>query len=122
MTHMSHAAKKDRQLRFCTLASRATGAGSDRSSSEGAILLLVERPAALRVLIHPHWAEKVLPQDRDYLSRIRDDFRQRAMTDPDGLFKQASELNVGPLITLKTGFVTDDPASLNEMMKQFLPA
>ena len=49
------------------------------------------------------------------------DFRDRAKTSPADLFKQASEMNFGPLITLDTGLAYINDERIAEMIQRFVP-
>lgn len=57
----------------------------------------------MRLLVHPRWPGVVCPRDQDYIRSILEDFARRAQFDPEGLFIQASELSVGPLVTYSVG-------------------
>lgn len=75
----------------------------------------------LHVLIDPDWQNVVLPSDRDFFEMTLADFRDRASKSPADLFKQASELNFGPLITLDTGLADINDERIAEMIRCFVP-
>lgn len=88
---------------------------------ERSFLLLLEQPNKLLVLADPNWRQLVLPVDRDFLENILADFRDRAGTDPAGLFAQASQLNFGPLLTQETGFIDANTIHIAELRIRFVP-
>ena len=53
----------------------------------------------MNIRVHPDWRRIVGETDHNYVSEILSDFKQRAKSDPADLFKQASSLVLGPLIT-----------------------
>lgn len=83
--------------------------------------MLLEQPGGLLVLVDPDWPNKILADDHDFFHQIRTDFARRAATDPASLIAQASELNVGPLVTLRTGLVEEDAELLREILQRFVP-
>ena len=51
-----------------------------------------------RIYVHPEWERMVQLHDREYLGSLYRDFKSRIKSDPDTLFRQLSELAVGPLV------------------------
>lgn len=83
--------------------------------------MLLEQRGGLLVLIDPDWPNKILPDDHDFFDQIHADLARRAATDPASLIEQASELNVGPLVTLRTGLVEEDAEPLRGILQRFVP-
>jgi hypothetical protein len=67
------------------------------------ILFLGHPSGSLRVLCHRDWRNIVGVEDLEYVSDLMDDFRERARSTPDALFRQVSSLSVGPLVTYAVG-------------------
>ncbi len=75
--------------------------------------MLRSREGHLRIFVDPDWRNLVQAEDRDYISEILVDFRQRAQHDPEGLFEQVKSLAVGPLLSHSEGTsVAEDPGLL----------
>lgn len=106
-------------VRFCLLAYRPTTPFGVRRDDHSSILLLIARGDRLEVLVDPHWREMVQPGDREYFDEILPDMATRARSDAETLFKACSALNVGPLITQKTGMLADEHP-LRDAIKQFV--
>ena len=104
--------------RFCALEYKS----SDRNRlgpAEPLIIAVLIMPAedGLLLLVHPNWKQLIASEDDSYLQALFDDLKERAIVDPDGVFKQVSFLSVGPLITHATGTVAR--ADLLERWKGF---
>lgn len=84
-------------------------------------MLLLKKPGRLLVLIDPGWQSRILPADREFFEEIIADFAHRAESDALGLLKQASELNLGPLITLETGFLAADRGGIADLVLRYIP-
>jgi hypothetical protein len=84
------------------------------------ILIAIEAPKPdLHILIDLNWEEFVLPEDRSYLSALWKDFRERARTDPSGLFGQLKSLSVGPLVVHETGPSIENNPRLWKLASEF---
>ena len=100
-------------VHFCALEYRPHES-SGPSALERVIILFLRNPSgALRVLSHRNWRKIVQPRDQEYVRDLLEDFRERARTAPDALFKQAASLSVGPLVTYAVGTETDLKANMN---------
>jgi hypothetical protein len=107
--------------RFCVLAYNPSRGAEGLSPSDQAVLLLLEQPAGFLVLVAPDWKSRILPPDHRYFEEIIADFAHRAKSDPLGLLQQASEVNVGSLITWETGFVETKKSHIAELIQRFIP-
>lgn len=75
------------------------------------IVLLVESAESFNVFVDPNWQEVAETSDHDYIGAILADFKNRAKIDAKALFRQASSLSVGPLVTSEVGtFQLNDPS------------
>jgi hypothetical protein len=89
--------------RFCALVYR-TGRAESPSAPERVVILFLGGPGgSLRVLTRRDWRNMVSSEDVEYVQALMDDFRERARSTPDPLFKQVSSLSVGPLVTYAVG-------------------
>lgn len=91
------------------------------SPVDKAILLLLQEPGRLLVLVDPDWETRVLPVDRAFFKETIADLAHRAKSDPLGLLHQASELNLGLLVTQETGFVDISREDIAEFVRRFIP-
>lgn len=89
--------------------------------AEHSVLLLIEQPDGVLVLVDPRWRNIVLPCDYEFFEEILRDFTRRAKADAAGLLELASDLNVGPLVTLETGFLPAGEGRLSELKRRFAP-
>jgi hypothetical protein len=105
---------------FCALAYCPEGTPPSPESRHQIIIFLMYTPhSALRLLLSPEWQQVVRPVDHPYIAAILEDFHRRAEADPDGLFKQASSIAVGPLITYDRGVALEDDADLHALSLSF---
>jgi hypothetical protein len=86
------------------------------------IIILVFDPEAstLEARIEPHWDRVVLEHDREYISTVLEDFRQRIRLDPIHLLEQISNLNVGPLVTAASGFDLGSNPEILNLFEKFI--
>ena len=89
--------------------------------AEKSALLLIEQTDGVLVLVDPEWRNFVLPPDYEFFEEILRDFTRRAKADAAGLLKLASALNVGPLVTLETGFLPTGEGRVSELKRRFAP-
>jgi len=89
--------------RFCVLQYIASENDQDRADSSPIIALVTSHDGEIGIRVRPEWEKIVLPTDRNYLEALYRDFRMRIKSDPDGLFRQLSDLSVGPLVTREAG-------------------
>lgn len=110
-----------RDLQFCLLAYRPRGLALADSKSQTAVWLVIrEEKGRLRLLVHPEWRNIVEGRDIDYLESLIEDFRERAIIDPDALFKHISSLGVGPIIAQETGQILNDHPLPLELSSKFV--
>lgn len=87
---------------------------------ENVIILLVRsQSGSVDLLVHGAWHDIVPQVHRDYVQEILRDFKQRARSDPNRLFKQAATLSVGPVITHAEGADLSSNLSLLSMANSF---
>ncbi len=105
---------------YCALAYRARDDESPSSTIES-VILITARPfeGGLLIRVHPNWRRTARFEDHAELQALFDDLRERANLDPDGLFKQLSTLNVGPLRTYGTGHTLAGNPELLQLFEQF---
>lgn len=84
------------------------------------MLLVWDQESNLHILCHPELNKIASLEDLDYLNALLQDFLERAKQDPEALFKQASSLGVGPLITISTGSSDSEFESLSGMCSSFV--
>lgn len=90
--------------RFCVLQYIASGGDHNRVDSPIIIVLVISfHDGEVGIRVHPEWERIVLSADREYLEALFADFRMRIRSDPDALFRQLSDLSVGPLVTREAG-------------------
>lgn len=70
--------------------------------------MLIREPDRLRLLVDPNWRKAVSSADHAYIEATIADFSDRARSDWQALFEQASSLSVGPLVTHETGALGAD--------------
>ncbi len=107
--------------RFCVLEYSPSRGAEGLSPTGQAVLLLLEQPTGFLVLVVPDWKSRILPPDHRYFEEIMADFAHRAKSDPLSLLQQASEVNVGTLITRETGYVDMNKADIAELIQRFIP-
>ena len=74
------------------------------SAPEKIIVLLIRyENGTLRVLSRQDWPSIIQPKDLEYIRDLLADFKERASSAPDVLFRQVSSLSVGPLVTHAVG-------------------
>jgi hypothetical protein len=104
-------------VRFCALeylGSDCTPPGMDKSKII-ALVTLSEKDG-MEIRVHPEWETIVQPVDREYLGSLYRDFRERIQSDPEALFRQLSNLAVGPVVTCVSGSnLVDHPVYLDLM-------
>jgi len=115
------AANKNPMIRFCVLAYSPGDAAEGPSPDDRDILLLIENTSGAVLLINPDWQELIRAADVEYLGALLTDFRHRAKLDARRLFEQASELNVGPLLTRDAGVAKRDDPRIAQLMARFVP-
>ena len=98
---------------FSALEYRAEELSGPSALEQVVILFLRNDGGALRVFAHRDWRTIVQPRDLEYIRDILEDFRERALSAPDALFKQVSSLSVGPLTTYAVGTGIDLKANMN---------
>lgn len=94
---------RKRPLRFCALAYQPDVAIPQPDQSR--LLAFVTSPSDGEVELHirPRWEEIVGSCDRSYLEVLFRDFKDRAKSDPELMFRMLSSLAVGPLVTYDAG-------------------
>ena len=90
--------------RYCTVGYSRSGGMEDVCIGD-VILIGLERPVEHRVQLRerPDWRDLVSAEDRVLVVSVLADIAERALVEPQAVFKQLSELSAGPLITHKTG-------------------
>ena len=121
MKDFSPAVNENPRFRFCALAYSQSHGAEGLLPGDRAILLLLEQPTRLLVLVDPGWQSRIPPVDHDFIEETIADLAHRAKSDPLGLLHQASELNLGPLVTRETGFVDTNMEGITEFVQRFVP-
>lgn len=106
-------------MRFCTLAYSPT-VGRTKPSCSDIVLLLIEQPKTMLILADPAWKRVIQPTDHGYVQEVLTDFADRAKSDPVVLFEQASEINLGPLVTAEVGVFDPEDTHLASMLQRFV--
>lgn len=101
---MNSQAKNVSSRRFCVLQYIASEGDQDRADSPAVIAIVTSSHDGEVVFrVRPEWERIVLPADRGHLEALFRDFRMRKRSDPDALFRQLSDVSVGPLVTHEVG-------------------
>ena len=101
---MNNQVKSVLARRFCVLQYIASESDQDRADSSTIIALVTSsHNGEVAIRVDPEWEKIVLPTDRNYLEALYRDFRIRIGSDPEGLFRQLSDLSIGPLVTHEAG-------------------
>lgn len=109
------------KTRFCVLGYRPREESSaDKTAAPLVVLLLWDQESSPQILAHPELNKIVSREDLDYLESLLQDFLERAKLEPEALFKQASSLGVGPLVTVEAGPSISDFPSISEMCSSFV--
>lgn len=69
------------------------------ANSGPTILLAVKDGAKLSLYISPKLRDEIDDTDWDFIEDLLQDLSRRAVTSPEVLFQQLSDLSVGPLVT-----------------------
>lgn len=95
---------RKRPLRFCALAYQPPDVAISQPD-QSRLLALVTSSSDGEVALHirPRWEEIVGSCDRSYLEVLFRDFKDRAKSDPELMFRLLSSLAVGPLVTYDAG-------------------
>jgi len=100
--------------RFCTLSYRSPDLPLTESGPVVALAILGE-DGRLQFFIDPEFRRVMTAEDAEYFTALLQDFRKRASDDPEALFAQLTELNVGPLATEEFGSDIANHPSLMEL-------
>src|SRR6185312_14704173 len=97
-------AGRKRPLRFCALAYQPPDVAISQPD-QSRLLAFVTSSSDGEVALHirPRWEEIVGSCDRSYLGVLFRDFKDRAKSDPELMFRLLSSLAVGPLVTYDAG-------------------
>ena len=71
------------------------------------------------MLLNPQWRRVARPADHAYIQELYRDFTERIRVDAKGLFAQASDLSVGPLITHCAGRGLKNMGWVRDLRDQF---
>ena len=115
------AADKKSSFQYCLLAYSPSHGTEFPSADDRPVMLLLKTLSRLVVMIEPDWREFIMLADREYLDSVIADIRRRAELDPAALFQQATELNLGPLITQEAGCTDENHFRFAEILAHFLP-
>ena len=109
------------QTRYCALEYRSPESDCAPPNAENLLLLLLAKPGETPlVLLNPQWRTICRNADHAYIEELFRDFSERIQVDPDGLFAQASELSVGPLITYCAGRSVEGICWLGDLRDRFM--
>jgi hypothetical protein len=84
------------------------------------LIALKDDSENLRLLVDPKWRTIVQKEDLEYIGSLLTDFPNRAQLDSLALFKQLCLLDVGPLVTQKTGTNISRHPVLSELCSGFV--
>jgi hypothetical protein len=84
------------------------------------ILVFHSKEGTVEARMRPDWDGVVLEHDREYISAVFEDFRQRVTLDPIQLFEQVSNLSMGPLVTVATGSDLVSDAEFLHLFEEFM--
>ena len=79
--------------------------------------MLVRDSNRLRLFVRAAWRDVIDSSDQQYIEALLDDFRDRAKSEPDMLFRQASSLSVGPIVTHETGSLSGDESARANLLQ-----
>lgn len=94
---------RKRPLRFCALAYQPDVAIPQPDQSRLLAFVTSSSDGEVALHIRPRWEEIVGSCDRSYLEVLFRDFKDRAKSDPELMFRMLSSLAVGPLVTYDAG-------------------
>jgi len=108
---------------FCTLQYRASPSEEFISKPDGDVILLALKAeeGSLRLFADPQWPIKMQNNDLTYIDALLKDLALRSKLHPADLFRQLSSLEVGPIVTHKTGLVKRDRPYLEAYCSGFHP-
>jgi hypothetical protein len=105
--------------RFCILSYRSPDLALAKSGPVVALVILGEG-GRLQFFIAPEFRSVMTAEDVEYFTSLLRDFRERASDDPEALFAQLTELNVGPLATEEVGSDIANHPSVMELRSRFV--
>jgi len=92
----------DTDQKICTLVySECGGRGASSGSSPVILIAVWDQNNRLSLYVNSEWREFVSRDLEGYFASLLEDFRQRKESDPEGLFRHLSALNVGPMAALE---------------------
>lgn len=91
-------------VHFCTVA-YSDSRGVEEVSGRDVILIAMGYPQEgwIQLKERRGWRESVREQDQAYVSAVLRDIVKRTSLEPQVVYRQLSELSIGPLVTHKTG-------------------
>jgi hypothetical protein len=108
------------QWEFCALEYKAQDLERATPRLDWVVLLVLkDEKENLHFLVHPDLNSMVEGEDLDFMRSLLKDMSKRANEDPNALFKQISELSVGPLVTHEVGQSISAHPELLELLKIF---
>jgi hypothetical protein len=103
---------------YCALEYRA----HDKESLDPDRVIAIARSSgigALAIRVHPSWRKIVAAEDHSMIESLFIDFKSRAQSNSDELFKQLSMLSVGSLVTFETGRHLNSSPMLLQLYERF---
>ena len=121
MTILNFDTDRNPSVQFCSLKYVPQGSQAELSPDELQILFVALKHECdgLELFVHRNWRHFVHLEHYGYISDLAEDFKQRAVREPEILFKQLTELEVGVIVTDKIEIVTRDQRELMDMLKDF---
>lgn len=106
------------RARICTIKYRRPE--STIGSSAGVVILLaVKEDASLKLYTHRALLQQISEQDQEYIGELLEDLGRRVKVFPDQVFKQLSNLSVGPIITDSVSSIELNDSTIGEQYPDF---
>jgi len=104
---------------FCALAYSRRQDPHVLSLENVIVVLLAGKENEFEIRVRPDWKGIVESNDQEYIRELFDDFKARSLKHSENLFKQASGLSAGPLLTYAIGAGLEDHHELLLLLNNF---
>lgn len=106
------------RARICTVKYRWPE--STIGSSAGVLILLaIKEDAGLKLYTLRAFSEQISEHDQEYISELLEDLSRRGKMFPNQVFKQLSDLSVGPIVTDSVSWIELCDSTIGELYPDF---